>query len=122
MKLNTQRTRRFILPALLIVALLGSLIAPTSQAARMTPGAAAIMAGGTVVGWGPNQYGQATIPVDLSGVTAIAAWRRFDVLQVWPGVSEQRQEALRCSSLKALTEACSGGSVLNCGASVSWPG
>ena len=73
MKPNTQRTRRMILPALLVVALLGSPIAPTSQAARMAPGAAAAMAGGTVVAWGDNSSHQVDIPPGLSGVTAIAA-------------------------------------------------
>ena len=43
MKLNTQRTRRFILLAMVLVALLGNLIVPTSQAAMMTPAAAVAM-------------------------------------------------------------------------------
>ena len=53
MKLNTQRTRKFILPALLLAALLGTLIGFTSQAA---------MTGGLVVAaWGQNTYGQLNI-------------------------------------------------------------
>ena len=73
MKLNHQRTRRLILPALLVAVLLGNLILPTSRAAMLTPGAAAALTGGTVVGWGWNDYGQVTIPAGLSGVTAISA-------------------------------------------------
>jgi hypothetical protein len=73
MKLNKNRTRKFILPALLLVAaLLGNLIIPASQATMMTPSAAATT-GGTVVAWGDNEYGQVTIPAGLSGVTAISA-------------------------------------------------
>ncbi len=64
MKLNHQRTRRLIPPALLIVALLGNLILPTSQAAMTTPGAATAMTGGTIVGWGSNGSGQAIPPAE----------------------------------------------------------
>ncbi len=73
MKLNKNQRRNFILPALLVLALLGNLIGSSSQAAMRTPGTAATMAGGTVVGWGRNNSGQVTIPADLSDVTAIAA-------------------------------------------------
>jgi hypothetical protein len=38
-----------------------------------TPGTAAAMASGEVIGWGLNNIGQVNIPAGLSGVTAIAA-------------------------------------------------
>ena len=77
MKLNLiQRRRLLMLPALLVVALLGNLIVSTSRAAMTVPisAVAAAMTEGGVIGWGSNDYGQVTIPAAAqSGVTAIDA-------------------------------------------------
>ncbi|MDB6029218.1 MAG: hypothetical protein JWM68_5441 [Verrucomicrobiales bacterium] len=54
-------TRRFAIASLLALLIVG----------QLTVNAAAF--GGMVVAWGNNTYGQTNVPVDLSGVTAIAA-------------------------------------------------
>jgi hypothetical protein len=77
------------LALLLGAALFTNLIVSTSRAAMTTPGAAAAMAGSTIVGWGYNRYGQVDIPAGLSGVTAIAVgWNHNLALKSVP-VAEQ---------------------------------
>ncbi len=82
MKLNLTQKRRLMLPALLIVALLGNLIVSTSRAAMTvpTPATAAAMTEGRVIGWGQNGSGQVTIPAAAkSGVIAIAAGNYYSL-------------------------------------------
>lgn len=43
---------------------------------------------GTVVAWGSNLYGEADVPIGLSGVTAITAGRYHTVALVGSGLAE----------------------------------
>jgi len=63
------RTRRFFVLALLLCLTLGSNLPLSHSGAAALPPPPAY----TVVGWGSNTYGEATLPAGLSGVTAIAA-------------------------------------------------
>src|SRR5262245_34703268 len=79
MNLTKNRGRKMLALALLVVALLGNMMVPTSKAAK-TPVASAAMPVFTAVGWGNNDTGQLNFPANLDEVTAIAAGQQHSLV------------------------------------------